>query len=189
MIKTKSGCSSLDGLKFANVGDGMEVPDRWDILNDWANHALVHLTFSCGQHLKFQYRKALTWTALYKVKIWICVDFMSHLTESTGDTSYFSSNPFREDGCTSLWQTAHHSWTSYQCTNWSDSCVYPSPKASVSTPDGYNEAKQEAMLRTRGTTCISTFNQQRFLQLYSGWNWTTHCIAIWRWTMTGSVML
>ena len=31
---------------------------------------------------------------------------------------------------------------------------------------------------TRDTICTSTFDQQRYLQLYNGWNWTIHCTRI-----------
>ena len=69
------------------------------------------------------------------------------------ETSHFSSNPFHEDSCTSLWQAVCHSWASRQRTHWSDTCVHPSPKTSISNPDGSNEAKEKAELQ--GTLCIS----------------------------------
>ena len=38
-------------------------------------------------------------------------------SESTGDTSHFSSNPLHENGSTSLWQATCDSWASCQCTH------------------------------------------------------------------------
>ena len=57
-----------------------------------------------------------------------------------------NKNLFREDGSTSMWQAACHSWTSCQRTNRSNFCVYPSPKASISSTDGSDETEEEAML-------------------------------------------
>ena len=59
IIKTEPG--KLSGWAQAFFGNGIGVSDRWGILNNWVNHALVKSTFDWGNLLNSDI--AITWTA------------------------------------------------------------------------------------------------------------------------------